>query len=369
MYAPEVAGGRHEETEQELARRGDRSRQVAESDEVRAAGASGTEAQLERDPARRGGGAKRAPDVEPAAVRRALAAGEPATEPRSELAHEIARLLDVARGELPERQREQLADARHPAAPIRSGRPLRGKPLCPPRGARAWRLSSRRCLGFRRGASPRSTFPAGATSRARRHRASTGALGAAPSASFLARGPDGGEQLVEQRVEGRPIGLVLHQAGRQRLAQDFSFHTGCRHGAHRVERFGDRDLHAPGPERLHEDVDALAHPADVSRSDRDERQETGHPGDEGEEDIDGREHDHRFADERARIEPAQHEEKATGLGLEEEERRAEAEVGHDVQEERIALGPVEADPFVSRDSIEDLQTQIQQKELVQTLVH
>jgi len=35
----------------------------------------------------------------------------------------------------------------------------------------------------------------------------------------------------------------------------------------------------------------------------------------------------------------------------------------------IALGPVEADPFVSRDSIEDLQTQIQQKELVQTLVH
>src|SRR5256885_4611243 len=106
MYAPEVAGGRHEETEQELARRGDRSRQVAESDEVRAAGASGTEAQLERDPARRGGGAKRAPDVEPAAMRRALAAGQPATVPRSELPPQNARLLHVAQGELPQRPPE-----------------------------------------------------------------------------------------------------------------------------------------------------------------------------------------------------------------------------------------------------------------------
>ena len=46
--AAEVAGSGSEETEQELARRRDGSRQVAEGDQVRAAGASGPEARMLR---------------------------------------------------------------------------------------------------------------------------------------------------------------------------------------------------------------------------------------------------------------------------------------------------------------------------------
>src|SRR5262249_53714643 len=88
--AAEVAGSGSEETEQELARRRDGSRQVAEGDQVRAAGASGPEARLQGNAARRGRGTERAPYVEPAAARGALAAREPAAEAGSELGHEVA---------------------------------------------------------------------------------------------------------------------------------------------------------------------------------------------------------------------------------------------------------------------------------------
>src|SRR5262249_15350155 len=88
--AAEVAGSGSEETEQELARRRDGSREVAEGDQVRAAGASGPEARLQGNAARRGRGTERAPYVEPAAARGALAAREPAAEAGSELAHEVA---------------------------------------------------------------------------------------------------------------------------------------------------------------------------------------------------------------------------------------------------------------------------------------
>src|SRR5262249_37907785 len=74
VHAAEVAGGGSEETEQELARRRDGSRQVAEGNQVRSAGASRSEARLQRNATRRGRGTERAPHVEPAAACGARAA-------------------------------------------------------------------------------------------------------------------------------------------------------------------------------------------------------------------------------------------------------------------------------------------------------
>src|SRR5262249_43923357 len=99
------------------------------------------------------------------------------------------------------------------------------------------------------------------TSGAGRHGAATGALRPALPASLLAAsGGDGGEELLEEWGEDGTVALVLHEAGRQRLAPDLPLHAGGRDGAHGVEPLGHRDLDPPAAERLHEGVDALAHP-------------------------------------------------------------------------------------------------------------
>src|SRR5262249_4470458 len=165
--------------------------------------------------------------------------------------------------ELPEGQREQLAHARHAAGPIRRTRPLLRGALDAPAGrlARMRRRSPPCRVGFRLRAGPPSPSVAHATSRARRPRAPTGTRHPALSPPFLdAAGTDGREQLVEERVEGRTVALVLHQARGERLAQDLALHAGGGDGTHGVERFGHRDLDTPAPEALHKGVDALAHP-------------------------------------------------------------------------------------------------------------
>jgi hypothetical protein len=68
------------------------------------------------------------------------------------------------------------------------------------------------------------------------------------------------EHLLEERVEGGPIALVLHEARRERLPQHLALQACRRHGVHGVEALRDRDLHAASPQRLDEVEDARAHP-------------------------------------------------------------------------------------------------------------
>src|SRR5262249_24949823 len=106
-----------------LARRGDGAGEVTERDEVRAARPARAEAEPERHAAARRRRAERPPEVEAAPACTAETPGEPAAEPRAELAHERACLLDVARREVTERHAEELADARRRAtAAVRGAR-------------------------------------------------------------------------------------------------------------------------------------------------------------------------------------------------------------------------------------------------------
>src|SRR5437773_4422162 len=118
MDATEVAPGRRQEPETEVARRRDRSGEIAERDEIGPARSSPAPAWADGHPAGREGGTDGPPEVETAAARLPLPAREPTAKPRAELAHERACLLDVTRGELREGEREEAARADRTAAPV-----------------------------------------------------------------------------------------------------------------------------------------------------------------------------------------------------------------------------------------------------------
>src|SRR5207244_2950395 len=254
MDAAEVAARGREEAETEVARRRDRSGEIAERDQVGPTRTAAAPARADGHATGRQRGADRAPEVEASAPRVALAAREPAAEPRAELAHERPRLFDVARGELREGERQQATDADSPTAPVvflfaRS--PL----LAGPRGPRpVARLLARR----------RSLALPFAASRTRRHPIAAGE--APPPSALLAGDPtDEREHRVEEHVERRAVPLVLHERRRERLAQHLALDAGRGDGGDGVHRLRDRDLDAARPERLHELEDALAHRGDASR--------------------------------------------------------------------------------------------------------
>src|SRR5262249_36744582 len=204
---------------------------------------------------RRGHRAAAAPDggpqgrarVEPAAAERTLAPGEPAPQPGAELAHQVARLGDVAGGEELERLLEQAPPpggataVLAPAARLARIRSRDGGA----RGAAALALLLGR-LARLAARSTRLRRPAATGARHRAPRASAPA-GTAPLPLASQR-----ERRIEEAVEKRAVALVLHQRRRERLAQRLALHPGGRDRGHGVQGLGDRHLDAVGAQRLRE---------------------------------------------------------------------------------------------------------------------
>src|SRR5213076_2960559 len=230
VHAAEVVGGGRDEPQQELARRRDRAREIAERDQVGAPRAPCAEAGTDRHAAARHRVTDRAAEVHAPATRLALAPRQPAAETRTQLADQLPGLLHVARGEFAEGEGEEPAGARGAAL---AARDLSGVPRLGARG----RLAAMAVL-LPLVAEPRPPAVPAPASRSRRHRTAAGAARAAPAP--LLGAADERERLVEEAVEGGPIRLVLHQRRGERLAHRLALHADRGDGYERIERFGDR---------------------------------------------------------------------------------------------------------------------------------
>src|SRR5262249_10342323 len=164
-------------------------------------------------------GPQGAAQVEPAAAERPLAPGEAAPEPGSELAHQVARLGDVAGGEELERLLEQAPPpggataVLAPAARVARIRSRDGGA----RGAAALAL----LLGRLARPAARSTPPRPPAATGAGHRAppASAPAGAAPLPVASQR-----ERRIEEAVEQCAVALVLHQRRGERLAQRLALH-------------------------------------------------------------------------------------------------------------------------------------------------
>src|SRR5439155_5962067 len=204
VHAAEVVGGGRDQPEQQLARGRDRAGEVAERDQVGPPGPSRPEAGLDGHAGGRHRAANGPAEIQAPAARPAHAPREPAPQPSAQLADQLACLLDIARGELAEREREEPAGARGAAL---AARDLSGVPHQGARGCLA-SVAVRRPLAalLPLVAEPRPPAVPGPASGARRHRTAAGAARAAAPAPLLVT-PDQRERLVEEPVERGPVRL------------------------------------------------------------------------------------------------------------------------------------------------------------------
>src|SRR5581483_9644911 len=213
----------------------------------------------ERRAARRERGADRAAEVDRAAARSAQSAREPAAEPPAELAHEVARLGDVARGELREGEREEPAAPGRPALALAAGG---GHAGAAPRAAGARPLSLARRGGLRPRPRPPARRPRGAAS------VRSGAAARAPPPrppALPVVGPTQRERLLEERVEDGAVRLVLHERRGERLAQHLALDARGRDRTHGVGGLGGRDLDAARAQAMDEVEEPLPHPRMLAR--------------------------------------------------------------------------------------------------------
>src|SRR5262249_3848847 len=206
VHAAEVARRRRHQPEEQLAGGGDRAREIAQRHQVGATRPAPPASQAQRNAAAPDGGPQGPAQVEAAAAERTLAPGEAPPEPGAELAHQVARLGDVAGGEELERLLEQ--------APPPGGATAVLAPV-----ARVARIRSRD--GGARGAAAlalllrRLARPASRSTRFRRP-AATGAghrgrPAPAPAGTALLPAASQRERRVEEAVEQGAVALVLDE--------------------------------------------------------------------------------------------------------------------------------------------------------------
>src|SRR5206468_7666737 len=197
VHAAEVVGGGRDQPEQQLARGRDRAGEVAERDQVGPPGPSRPEAGPDGHTGGRHRAANGPAEVQAPAACPVLASREPAPQAPAQLADQLACLLDVARGEVAEREREE------PAGACGAALVARALPGVPRLGARGWlaAVAVHRPLAVRPPlvAGPRPPAVPGPASGSRRHRTAAGAAHAAARAPPLGT-PDQRERLVEKPV-------------------------------------------------------------------------------------------------------------------------------------------------------------------------